>query len=204
MHRCHCICFQEATGLPCFAMIGNGRVHRLLGTRRKVKICRRKRSLHRTVLSLRGSLLLRLDEGQLTSASSAHLTVESYDRIVQDSSCVHWKSKVQNSDRWLALQIQKKDNRSNKEHTRRSRFSPAMPRTSFLDNLRKSGLFYKFKAGPPLEAILVIFGRRALIFFWFERSSKKIKNDTTFVRMRSRDHLGDAKMSKMGTSLRRI
>ena len=57
---------------------------------------------------------------------------------------------------------------------------------------------------PPLEAILVIFGRRALIFFLLERSSKKMKNDTTFVRMRSGDHLGDAKMSKKGTSLRRI
>ena len=31
-----------------------------------------------------------------------------------------------------------------------------------------------------------------------------MKNDTPFVRMRSGDHLGDAKMSKMGTSLRRI
>ena len=51
-HRWHCICFQEATSFPCFAMIGNGRVHRLLGTRRKVKIFRRKHSLHRTVLSL--------------------------------------------------------------------------------------------------------------------------------------------------------
>ena len=60
------------------------------------------------------------------------------------------------------------------------------------------------KAGPPLEAILVIFGRRALIFFLFERSWKKMKNATTFVRMRSGDHLGDAKMSKKGTSLRRI
>ena len=56
----------------------------------------------------------------------------------------------------------------------------------------------------PLEANLVIFGRRALIFFLFERSWKKMKNDTTFVRMRSGDHLGDAKMSKKGTSLRRI
>ena len=61
------------------------------------------------------------------------------------------------------------------------------------------------KAGPPpLEAILVIFGRRALIFFLFERSWKKMKNDTTFVRMRSGDHLGDAKKLKKGTSLRRI
>ena len=68
------------------------------------------------------------------------------------------------------------------------------------DKLRNS-----FKAGPPpLEAILVIFGRRALIFFLFESSWKKMKNDTTFVRMRSGDHLGDAKMSKKGTSLRRI
>ena len=56
----------------------------------------------------------------------------------------------------------------------------------------------------PLEAILVIFGRRALICFLFESSWKKMKNDTTFVRMRSGDHLGDAKMSKKGTSLRRI
>ena len=31
-----------------------------------------------------------------------------------------------------------------------------------------------------------------------------MKNDTTFVRMRSGDHLGEAKMSKKGTSLRRI
>ena len=30
-----------------------------------------------------------------------------------------------------------------------------------------------------------------------------MKNDTTFVRMRSGDHLGDAKMSKKVTSLRR-
>ena len=56
----------------------------------------------------------------------------------------------------------------------------------------------------PLEAILVIFGRRALIFFLFESSWKNMKNDTTFVRMCSGDHLGDARMSKKGTSLRRI
>ena len=31
-----------------------------------------------------------------------------------------------------------------------------------------------------------------------------MKNDTTFVRMRSVVHLGDAKMSKKDTSLRRI
>ena len=30
----------------------------------------------------------------------------------------------------------------------------------------------------------------------FENSWEKMKNDTTFVRMRSGDHLGDAKMSK--------
>ena len=56
----------------------------------------------------------------------------------------------------------------------------------------------------PLEAILVIFGHRALIFFLFESSWEKMKNDTTFARMRSGDHLGDAKMSKKGTSLRQI
>ena len=66
-------------------------------------------------------------------------------------------------------------------------------------------LHTSLKAGPPpLEAILVIFGRRALIFFLLESSWKKMKNDATFVRMRSGDHLGDAKMSKKGTSLRRI
>ena len=31
-----------------------------------------------------------------------------------------------------------------------------------------------------------------------------MKNDTTFVRMRSGDRFGDAKMSKKSTSLRRI
>ena len=62
------------------------------------------------------------------------------------------------------------------------------------------------KAGPPppLEAILVIFSRRAFNFFFVWNLLKKMKNDTTFVRMRSSDHLRDAKMSKKGTSLRRI
>ena len=45
---------------------------------------------------------------------------------------------------------------------------------------------------------------KSLNFFLFESSWKKMKNDATFVRMRSGDHLGDAKMSKKGTSLRRI
>ena len=45
----------------------------------------------------------------------------------------------------------------------------------------------------PLEAILVIFACRALIFF---KLLEKYENDTTFVRMHSGDHLGDAKMSK--------
>ena len=31
-----------------------------------------------------------------------------------------------------------------------------------------------------------------------------MKNDTTFVRMRSGDRLGDVKVSKKGTTLRRI
>ena len=56
----------------------------------------------------------------------------------------------------------------------------------------------------PLETILVIFGRRALIFFFVRKLLEKMKNDATFVRMRSGDHLGDAKMSKKSTSLRRI
>ena len=69
---------------------------------------------------------------------------------------------------------------------------------------RKEKQFSESLRQDPLEAILVIFGRRALIFFLFESSWKKMKNDATFVRMRSGDHLGDAKMSKKGTSLRRI
>ena len=56
----------------------------------------------------------------------------------------------------------------------------------------------------PLEAILVIFGRRALIFLFVWKLLEKMKNDTTLMRMRSGDHLGNAKMSKRGTSLRRI
>ena len=60
------------------------------------------------------------------------------------------------------------------------------------------------KAGPhALEAILVIFSRRALIFLFVWKLLKKMKNDTTFVRMRSGDHFGDAKISKKGTSLHR-
>ena len=62
--------------------------------------------------------------------------------------------------------------------------------------------FTQFNAGPHLEAILVIFGRRALIFFCLKALGKK--NDTTLVHMRSGDHPGDANMSKKGTLLRRI
>ena len=69
---------------------------------------------------------------------------------------------------------------------------------------KQQGSPLEINGRTPLEAILVIFGRRALIFFLFESSWKKMKNDTTFVRMRSGDHLGDVKMSKKGTSLRRI
>ena len=62
----------------------------------------------------------------------------------------------------------------------------------------------KIKKAGPIEAVLVIFGRSFLKLFFFERSWKNMKHDITFVRMRSSDHLGDAKMSKKGTSLRRI
>ena len=82
------------------------------------------------------------------------------------------------------------------------------PKRKKVEN-SKFHFFDKMRGCPPLrqdplEAILVIFGRRALIFFLFETSWKKMKNDATLVRMRSGDHLGDAKMSKKGTSLRRI
>ena len=61
--------------------------------------------------------------------------------------------------------------------------------------------FLRHDPPPPFEAILVIFGRSALICFLFESSWKKLKNNATFVLMRSGDHLGDAEMSKKGTSL---
>ena len=87
-----------------------------------------------------------------------------------------------------------------------------MPLNLFYTMVQKSQKWPKtqIKGGPalrqdpPLEAILVIFGRRALIFFFVWKLLEKMKNDATFVRMRSGDHLGDAKMSKKGTSLRRI
>ena len=56
------------------------------------------------------------------------------------------------------------------------------------------GRFQIFKAGP-LEVVLVIFGRSFLNFFYL-KGLENMKNDTTFVRMRSSDHVGDAKMSK--------
>ena len=70
------------------------------------------------------------------------------------------------------------------------------------DTGSRHGVVRQNLRGPPLEAILVIFGRRALIFFLLIESSwKNIKNYTTSVRMSSGDHLGDAKMWKKGTSL---
>ena len=66
--------------------------------------------------------------------------------------------------------------------------------------------FTEIKAGPPPPPPWGYFshlGRSFLIIFTW-KLLEKMKNDTTFVRMRSGDHLGDAKMSKKGTSLRRI
>ena len=60
---------------------------------------------------------------------------------------------------------------------------------------REQNVESSFLRQDPLEAILVIFGRRALIFL-LESSWKKMKNDTTFARMRSGHHLGDAKSRK--------
>ena len=48
----------------------------------------------------------------------------------------------------------------------------------------------------PLEAILVIFGRRALIFFFVWKHLEKYENDTTFVRLRSCDHFETQKCRK--------
>ena len=62
--------------------------------------------------------------------------------------------------------------------------------------------FFYFKAGP-LEAILVIFGRRALNFFVRKLLEKNEKRHH-FCRMLSGDHLGDEKMSKKVISFRRI
>ena len=52
-----------------------------------------------------------------------------------------------------------------------------------------------FLTQDHLQAILVIFGRGALNFFAW-KVLEKYENDTTFVRMCSRNHLGDPKMSK--------
>ena len=76
-----------------------------------------------------------------------------------------------------------------------------MPLNLFYTMVQKSQKWPKSQikggGGPalrqdPLEAILVIFGRRALIFFVW-KLLKRMKNDTTFVRMRSGDHLGRRK-----------
>ena len=61
-----------------------------------------------------------------------------------------------------------------------------------------------FKAGPP-EAILVIFGRRSLLcFVLFESSLKNMKNDITFMCMRSVWSLWKFKDVKKRHSLRQI
>ena len=79
-----------------------------------------------------------------------------------------------------------------------------LPHTSIpADKASVNKIHFVVLRQDPLEAILVIFGRRAFIFFVW-KLLKKMKNNTTFVRMRSGDHLGDAKMSKKGTSLRQI
>ena len=90
------------------------------------------------------------------------------------------------------------------------KFSQKMPLYLYYTMVQKSKKWPKtqIKGGPalrqdPLEAILVIFGRRALIIFVWKLLEKN-ENYTTFVRMRSGDHLGNAKMSKKGASLRRI
>ena len=51
-----------------------------------------------------------------------------------------------------------------------------------------------------VQGLLVVFGRWALIFL-FESSWKNMENDTTFVRMRSGDHLGDVKRPRKGISV---
>ena len=132
--RWHRICFQEATSFPCFAMIGTGRVHRLLGTRRKVKIFRRKRSLHRTVLSLTREFAPS-SPCFLNSLDSGKPWLDSEGLVLRPL-----ENEEHNSVRWLAFQNRKRDDISHEKHTHRSRFSPAMPRTSFPDNLWKSPL----------------------------------------------------------------
>ena len=58
----------------------------------------------------------------------------------------------------------------------------------------------------PLEALLVIFGHSSSIFVClFDSSSKSVKNDTIFARMRSGYHLQDSEgREKNNTLLRRI
>ena len=67
-------------------------------------------------------------------------------------------------------------------------------RCDWLQTLFGAGCVH-ILAAYPLRLNLVIFCR-SFLFFLFERSWKSMKNDTTSARMRSRNHLGDEKMSK--------
>ena len=64
----------------------------------------------------------------------------------------------------------------------------------------KLGLALNGLRQDPLEAILAIFGYKALIFFGLKALGK---NDSPIV-LRSGDHFGDAKMSKEGILLCRV
>ena len=70
-------------------------------------------------------------------------------------------------------------------------------------SIRRFVLVNHLRQDHPLEAILVIFRCRALIFFLW-KDSENMKNNTTFMRMRTGDYYGDTKMLRKGTSLRWI
>ena len=53
----HCNCFEKETGLPLLATIGDERAYRLLGTSRRVNICRDKCSVIRTVLFVTATIV---------------------------------------------------------------------------------------------------------------------------------------------------
>ena len=67
-----------------------------------------------------------------------------------------------------------------------------------------SGSSFNGLRNPPLEDILVIFGRRSLSIYLVWKLLEKYKKLHHFVRVRSGDHLGDVKMSKRGSWLHRI
>ena len=73
---------------------------------------------------------------------------------------------------WFACAIHRQQHKGMKERS----WKPVRKISSFADgqkHLPTCRRYVQLKAGPPLEAILVTFGRRALIFFCLKDLGKK-------------------------------